>query len=262
MDTLFEHMISRLETLAESNKINGLREIIQQITLAGLNRDGFFDHAAFRGNSCLRLLHGISLPLEEMEFSLLQTDKPVDPENYLDAITSEFRAAGQEVIIEKEAGSPALKAYRLQLAEQQANLAIKINTRPLAGFTTEHNPLAAPFSLMIRCYALTDLHAEKTYALLFHNPGGRDWYDFEWCVRRDVPLHFAYLQQQVKHFNAIPENNFSTDHFKEVLREKIARMDVDAAKNDLLHLVKDPARVSSWNRNHLLRIAEKIRIDE
>ena len=36
-----------------------LREIIQEISLAGLYRSGFFDMAAFYGGTCLRILYGL-----------------------------------------------------------------------------------------------------------------------------------------------------------------------------------------------------------
>lgn len=30
---------------------------------------------------------------------------------------------------------------------------------------------------------------------------GRDWYDFEWYVRHNVPLDFTHLAERCKQFN-------------------------------------------------------------
>jgi len=45
-------------THRDGNNINdALREVMQEIALAGLVRAGFFDKAAFYGGTCLRIFH-------------------------------------------------------------------------------------------------------------------------------------------------------------------------------------------------------------
>ena len=51
-----------------------LREIMQEVALAGLYRAGFFEKAAFYGGTALRILHGLDRFSEDLDFSLLQHD--------------------------------------------------------------------------------------------------------------------------------------------------------------------------------------------
>ena len=49
-----------------------LREIMQEIALAGLQRSGFFEKAAFYGGTALRIFHGLQRFSEDLDFSLLE----------------------------------------------------------------------------------------------------------------------------------------------------------------------------------------------
>ena len=49
-----------------------LREIMQEITLAGLYRANFFKEAAFYGGTALRIFHGLNRFSEDLDFSLLK----------------------------------------------------------------------------------------------------------------------------------------------------------------------------------------------
>ena len=58
---------------------------------------------------------------------------------------------------------------------------------------------------MTRCFTLPDLFAGKIHALVYRGwkkrVKGRDWYDFEWYIRHNVPLDFAHLAERVRQFN-------------------------------------------------------------
>ena len=53
-NVLFDQMLSRYVLKTEDDRINALHEVMQQVTLAGLYRAGFFNHASFYGGTCLR----------------------------------------------------------------------------------------------------------------------------------------------------------------------------------------------------------------
>ena len=52
---------------------NALREIMQEIALAGLERSGFYEEAAFYGGTALRIFYGLNRFSEDLNFSLLKT---------------------------------------------------------------------------------------------------------------------------------------------------------------------------------------------
>lgn len=80
-----------------------LREIIQEIALAGLQRSGFFEKAAFYGGTALRIFHKLPRFSEDLDFSLLTKDPDFSLQPYLDGMTREFEALGIEITVaEKE----------------------------------------------------------------------------------------------------------------------------------------------------------------
>jgi predicted nucleotidyltransferase component of viral defense system len=82
-----------LETYPLTNKdeaFEALREIMQEIALAGLQRAGFFEKAAFYGGTALRIFYGLNRYSEDLDFSLLGYDADFSLDKYLDAILLEF----------------------------------------------------------------------------------------------------------------------------------------------------------------------------
>jgi predicted nucleotidyltransferase component of viral defense system len=59
MNPIFENMLSRYETRTKDERSNATHEVMQQITLAGLYKAGFFEKAAFYGGTCLRIFYGL-----------------------------------------------------------------------------------------------------------------------------------------------------------------------------------------------------------
>ena len=272
---IFETMLSRYETHTEDDRRNALHEVMQQVALAGLYRGGFFDKAAFYGGTCLRIFHGLQRFSEDMDFSLLRADERFRLENYFDAIIAEFRTVGRDVTITRK-GKRAHTAvesaflkdtaeiYNVQFsAERSVKIKIEVDTQPPPGFSTEYKLLMLPFSFMVRCYTLPDLYAGKMHALLFRNwknrVKGRDWYDFEWYVRNNVPLNLGHLQQRAKQGNhAQTENCFSVENFKHLLKERIFKADIDAVRNDVRPFIKNPAELELWSTDYFLQLVDMI----
>lgn len=72
--SIFDQMLSRYELRTDDDYINARHEVMQQVTLAGLYRGGFFNKAAFYGGTCLRIFYGLQRFSEDMDFSLIQPD--------------------------------------------------------------------------------------------------------------------------------------------------------------------------------------------
>lgn len=82
---------------------NALREMMQEIALAGLYRSGFYKHAAFYGGTALRIFYGLPRFSEDMDFSLLEKKESFRLAPFLDAVLQEFQSLGLQVsITEKE----------------------------------------------------------------------------------------------------------------------------------------------------------------
>ena len=70
--TIIEQMLSNYEITNESDLINALKEVFQEIALLGLYQGGFFEKAAFYGGTALRILHGLPRFSEDLDFTLLE----------------------------------------------------------------------------------------------------------------------------------------------------------------------------------------------
>lgn len=58
---------------------------------------------------------------------------------------------------------------------------------------------------------------------------GRDWHDFEWYVRHNVPLDFAHLAERCKQFN---NEEITPELFKEKLIQRPSSPDIKQVKEN------------------------------
>lgn len=272
-NSIFDQMLSRYPLATKDDLTNAAHEVMQQITLAGLYRGGFFDRAGFYGGTCLRIFYGLQRFSEDMDFSLLQADEKFSLENYFEPITTEFKALGKEVVINKKVKtaqtnieSAFLKEnteiYDLQFStERKIKIKIEVDIQPPPDFSTEYKLLLLPFSFMTRCYSLPDLYAGKMHAFLFRNwqnrVKGRDWYDFEWYVRNNVTLNFSHLQKRTEQINA---KEFTLETFKKMLKERIEKTNIEAVKKDVRPFLKVPQEMEIWSTEYFLQLADMIKL--
>ncbi|MCR5658430.1 MAG: nucleotidyl transferase AbiEii/AbiGii toxin family protein [Bacteroidales bacterium] len=264
-------MMSRYPMDTANDRRNATYEVMQQVVLAGLYRGGFFEHAAFYGGTCLRIFHGLERYSEDMDFSLLIKDEVFSLERYFPAIIDECRLLGREVEITRKdkrnfgkVESAFLKdntdVYNITFqTEKSIRIKIEVDTMPPLQFETEQRLLLQPFSFMVRCFTLPCLFAGKIHALLFrqwqNRVKGRDWYDFEWYVRRGVPLDFAHLQTRIREFNGM---EIDRQQFQTMLRERLSQTDIRQVKADVMPFVKNPRELDIWSNDYFLQLASLI----
>ncbi len=97
---MIESMLVKYSINDSGDFHRAIREIMQEIALAGLYRSGFFEKAAFYGGTALRVFHGIDRFSEDLDFSLLSDNNDFLLDPYFAAIVKEFSALGIEVQIE------------------------------------------------------------------------------------------------------------------------------------------------------------------
>lgn len=272
--TIYEQMLSKYESDSTISERNAAYEVMQQITLAGLYRGGFFKEAAFYGGTCLRIFHGLQRFSEDMDFSLLQPNDKFNFEYYFPAIVQQFELAGRKVDIVKKnkqsfgkVESAFLKdntdVYDVTFqTEKSLKIKIEVDTNPPLGFKTEQKLLLQPTSFMTRCYRLQDLFAGKMHALVYrgwkNRVKGRDWYDFAWYVKNGISLNFIHLQERIKDFNG---ENISLQTFKEKLKEKLAQTDMNMVKADVQNFLIDKEELDIWSNDYFTQLAEMMKIE-
>lgn len=270
--TIFDQMLGRYDIKTAQEKHNAINEVMQEIALAGLYRGGFFDKAAFYGGTCLRIFHGVPRFSEDMDFSLTEKNVEFDIENYFPAVIEEFKASGRDVLITKKEKKVETKVesaflkdntemYNLIFkTEKEIKIKIEVDTDPPLGFSTEQKLSLMPFSFMTRCFTLSDLYAGKMHALIFRSyknrVKGRDWYDFEWYVRHDIPLNFAHFQIRAKEFNGL---DIDKEDFIKMLSEKLGSTDINMVKRDIMPFIQNPAVLDIWSNYYFLQLADRIK---
>jgi predicted nucleotidyltransferase component of viral defense system len=271
MNSIYEQMLSKYQIVSEKDRRNAIYEVMQQITLAGLYRGGFFDKAAFYGGTCLRIFHKLDRFSEDMDFSLLSHDESFNLEDYFPAIIDEFSTLGRDVVITKKdkrnfgkVESAFLKddteVYDMAFqTEKSLKIQIEVDKNPPLNFQTEHKLLLHPFSFMTRCFILPDLYAGKMHALAFRSwknrVKGRDWYDFEWYVRNGIKLDFNHLQERIREFNGIELNK---EEFIRLLKEKIEDTNIDMVKQDVEPFVKNIDSLQIWSTDYFIQLTDMI----
>ncbi len=132
-------------------------------------------------------------------------------------------------------------------------------------FNTELKLLMKPHSFMTRCFALPDLYAGKMHALVYRtwqrHIKGRDWYDFEWYVRNNIPLDFKHLQARIKEFSG---EDVSKGQFMELLRVKLGSADINNVKHDVLPYIsqQQAKELDIWSNDYFLQLADMIKFEE
>ncbi len=270
---IYETMLSSYAAATPRARQNAVFEVSQQIILAGLCHGGFFDQAAFYGGTCLRIFHGLDRFSEDMDFSLLVPSERFDFTNYFQPIIDAFALVGRKIEIRRKekktfgrVESAFLKdttdVYDLSFqTERSIKIKIEVDTEPPLGFRTEQKLLLQPQSSLVRCYALPDLFAGKMHALLHrrwkNRVKGRDWYDFEWYVRRGVPLNFEHYDARVQQFE---KETVSPEVFQDELRTYLLSTDLKQVKADVLPFVKNPHDLDIWSNEYFLQLAQLMRV--
>ena len=274
--TVLKQMLEKYDMTTADGAVNGLREVMQEVALAGLYRGGFFDKAAFYGGTCLRIFYGLPRFSEDLDFSLLESDANFSLEPYFKAVREEFSALGLDVeisakkkTIQTRIESAFLKSdIRLFSFAVHADKTIKIkfevDTAPPLGFATEEKLLLQPFSFYVKCFSLPDLFAGKMHALLFRNwksrVKGRDWFDFEWYVRKSTPMNLSHFISRAKQSGNLHEEHLTEPEFRQLLHQRIDGFDVAAAKNDVSRFVKDVEALKIWSRDYFHELAKRMQI--
>lgn len=273
--TYFEQLVANYNPQNETELINAQRETMQKVALAGLERGGFFEHAAFYGGTCLRLMHGLRRYSEDMDFSLVEKNDTVHIENYFQPIVDEFSSVGLQVDIQKKdkkifgrIESAFLKedteAYEIKFqTRKMMKVKIELDTNPPLLFKTERRLLSQPYAFSVRCFTLPDLYAGKMHALVYRawqrRIKGRDWYDFEWYINHNVPLDYAHLQERIREFSG---NTITQEEFLLQLRQRLAHVDMNMVKADVLGYVESPRELDFWSNEYFLMLADRLRFKE
>lgn len=281
---MIKEWIAEYNPQNEDETIAALREIMQEITLAGLSRTDFFEKAAFYGGTALRIFYKLDRFSEDLDFSLLKEDPDFSLEPYFPAIVSEFEAVGITVSIKEKVktaqtsvDSAFLKSETIWKeliledivkqagikSNRDIKIKIEVDRKPPLGFETEEKLLLRPFSFYVKCFTPPSLFAGKTHALLFrkwkNRVKGRDWYDLEWYIKKGIPVDVSHFLLRAKDTGDWQEENITPEQIIELLKHKINTVSFDSIKEDVVRFIKDDKVLQIWSPAYFNDLIEKLK---
>ena len=280
--SIIEQMLQKYNPQSQNELINALKEIFQEVTLLGLYRGDFFKEAVFYGGTSLRILYGLERFSEDLDFSLLQKNLEFVIEKYFPYIEGEFEALGIPVSLTKKIkrGSGNIDSaflkndtaiYTLGIEVKgiesihsgvKLKIKIEVDTNPPLKFQSESKTLLLPITFNVRTMTLPNLYAGKMHALLFrtwkNRVKGRDWFDFEWYVKKGIRLNLEHLRQRMIESGDLKQQPLNKEKFQDLLNTKIDSLNIEQAINEVSPFVKDQSLFDFWSKDYFKLLASKI----
>ncbi len=283
-----DSLIKRYNPTTAQEFENALKEIIQEMTLAGLARAHFFDKAAFYGGTALRVFYGLPRFSEDLDFTLLSEQPDFSLKTYFKSVVETLNSFGLEVEVEEidkkvsnDVESAFLKAntrmhlLRIEAGKKYADkihdnkkmsVKFEVDTTPPMGFETEVKVLPPPITASIKVLKPSYLFSGKMHAILFRKwksrIKGRDFYDLLWYLGQNIPINLGYLENKMRDGKTWQESRKMTrDDLVKTLEARIKTIDFTNASQDVSVFLKDPDEVTNWNQEMFLTAIKGMRTE-
>lgn len=270
----------------QEQAFSALREIMQEVALAGLQRSGFFEKAAFYGGTALRIFYGLDRFSEDLDFSLLSSDPEFSLEPYFKGLVEEFAHVGLQVSIKEKKktkgtsiDSAFLKpetVWRELILEGMVleaglgamvglKIKLEVDRQPPLRFETEEKLLLKPYSFYVKCFTKSNLFAGKMHALLFrkwqNRVKGRDWYDLEWYIRKGVPLNLDHFLARAQDTGNWTNSTIEKEELLDLLKKRIDSVSMEAVKEDIVKFIPDNKKLDIWSKKYFLELIEQLKFE-
>lgn len=280
--TIIQERLKNYASRSKQEEFNALKEIYQEIALAGLARSDFFKIAAFQGGTALRIIHQLKRFSEDLDFILLQSNELFRWQSYLKAVELEFESFGvalktkdrvdvkgaiKTAFLKEDSFARILELTydRLPSDEQKVTIKLEIDTIPPEGSNFENTFLTYPYPFSILTQDLPSLFASKCHALLCRKyEKGRDWFDFLWYLSKNVPVNFLLLKNALYQSGPYKDQHISYNKkwLHEEFEKKISKLNWKMAKYDVENFLRSEERkfVENWSKEFFQKQIEKIEI--
>lgn len=251
-----------------------LREIVQELLLAGLSRTDYFKFALFQGGTALRIFYGLQRFSEDLDFVLRKADPDFDLVFFLKSACRELEAFGfhfeiidkssetravRKVFIKQDAAGIFLDLRYILKDRSAKSLRIKVecDVNPPSGSGGEIKYLDFPFACAVALQDTPSLFSGKLHAVLCREyVKGRDWYDLLWYWSQKTQVNVEFLSAALDQVGPWKGQGVKADAgwLREVLTKKIMSMDWQAVRRDVEPFLKVRERpsLSLWGKEFFL----------
>lgn len=287
MNNVIEIMIAKYNPRNNNERECAIKEIIQEIALAGLYRGGFFDKAAFYGGTCLRIFYGLDRFSEDLDFALIKKDQNFKLENYFKSIKKEFDSYGIEIDIESKEKNvntsvqsaflkrntliflisffPKSEEAKKTISNQKLKIKFEVDTDNPDGGITENRFQLLPAPYEVCVFDESTLFAGKIHALICRNyknqVKGRDYYDYLFYIVKGSKFNLEYLKNKLNNTNGelLENGKLTLNKVKELLKNKFESVDYNLAKQDVSNFIKDVEKLDIRKKELFISTLDKLK---
>ena len=287
---IIDQMLKKYNISTLEDKKHAIKEIIQEIVLAGLSRANFFSKASFYGGTALRIFYNLDRFSEDLDFSLLVSDPNFTFDTFIPVLRDEVESLGLKLEIEEKIKTQesSIKSVFLRgntkehfllfypnmgqdlsllHSDEKIKVKFEIDINPPSYATTEMKYRLLPSPYQVRLYDLPSLFAGKIDAVLRRNlktrVKGRDFYDYIYFLAMDVPVNIKHLKARLLQSEFIDSDFIlERESLIELLKNRFNNVDFEEAKKDVLPFVKDIKKLDIWSADFFIDITEKISVVE
>jgi len=276
---LIKDKLKEYKTEDPVQKEYAIKEILQEIALYGLWMTGFFELAAFQGDTSLRILHGMPRFSEDLDFILKEPDPGFEWSVYLNGMVACFEEFGLTVeILDKSRMDQRIKKALLKDSStglqfnlnfssgrlrkiQKIKFEIDVNPPEYSNF--EYTYLDFPLDFEVCHQDLPSNFALKLHAMLCRPyVKGRDWYDFNWYIKKNVPPNLGHLESALDQWGPWKNlgNPVDIKWLKTQLAIKTEAIDWKETEEDVRAFVMplEQHSLNLWSREYFMHKIEQI----
>lgn len=286
--TIIEQMLEGYTLNSLEDKKNAIKEILQEVTLAGLARTDFFKYAAFYGGTALRIFYGLNRFSEDLDFTLLAPNEEFDIKKYIPAVRDAVESLGLDFEVkekEKNADSQIKSAFLKGNTKEQflifypnsnymsqinnnekIRIKFEVDINPPKYATTSFEYRLRPNNYQVQIYDKPSLFAGKIHAVLARKwksrVKGRDFYDYVYYLASNTPVNLKHLEARLKQTQTINEDvTLTQESLIEMLNQRFDEIDFNNAKADVLPFIKDPDELDLWSYEFFKSITKNLKVN-
>ncbi len=251
---------------AKGQKLNALREYLQNYILFLMQKAGMSGSLYFVGGTALRFLYRIRRYSEDLDFSASGGWLAGDFSRFMNKVEEQLEKAGYVCVVKTDSEKVVQKArigfggllYEAGLShrkEHRLSVHIDIDINPPAGWVGEKTIVDVHMPVVLQHYDLSSMYAGKLHAVLLREyVKGRDLYDLFWYRTRQKELLPNYtllnnaIAQGMEGFVAV-----TRDNWLEILEGRVRGLDWKVVENDVLPFLEFRDDLETFTHENLLR---------
>jgi hypothetical protein len=110
------------------------------------------------------------------------------------------------------------------------------------------------------------LFAGKMHALLFrkwrNRVKGRDWYDFEWYIRNNIPLNFEHFKARAIQSEGAEFEDLTHDQLIDLLKNKFTTTKTEQVIEDVRRFVTNPQSMEIWSNEYFSQLLDFLEFEK